>query len=96
LDGDHDDPFLTFDVDIDQEHPAPRPEHEPKAIPSAGQGRTETRESLESTQDTRDAGAGVSRQAVRSNKSVEVFDGSPRQLDASHRYSASKLMVSPA
>src|SRR6266568_6040274 len=50
LDRHDDDPFLVFEVLIDDQHPAPGPEQESKSMPTAPQRRSNVREVFEGSQ----------------------------------------------
>jgi hypothetical protein len=58
---DHVDPVRRFLVEVEQDHPRPRAEHEPGGRPSATQLRTGQREDFQCSQRTGDSSPGVGR-----------------------------------
>lgn len=81
----HDDhAMLGLDEHVDQQHPTPRSEHEPKAVPSPAQRRAHQREALERPQRPGNAGTRALRQAVSADQRVEIFERRVGELDAGH------------
>jgi hypothetical protein len=81
----HDDhAALGFDEDVDEEQPTPRAQEESKTLPPAPELGPHERETLQRTEGSRDPRAGVGREAMHANQSVQVLERRASQLDRGH------------
>jgi hypothetical protein len=69
---DHVDPVRRFLVAVEQDHPRPRPDHEPDWRPPTGQLRTSERESFQHPQRAPDSGPGIVGQIECRDRLVHV------------------------
>jgi hypothetical protein len=84
MDREYDHPILDIHEDIDNNHPAPRPEKKSQACPPAFQLRAEKWKALEVAKRTPKPLPRILRKAVCPDQRLEILDRALRQLDTSH------------
>ena len=78
-------PILVFGCDVDEQHPAPGPEHEAEPFPSTGECRTDPGKELKRPKRSSYSFARIRWKAMRPDQSLDILFSCAGELDSSHR-----------